>query len=212
MARASFPASENEETKSLSQLLRELTDRPSEALLVDEMVDHFGRRAFGAVLFIFAVPNLLPLPPGSSTVLGLPLVLVAPQLMLGVPNLWLPRMVGRRGVRRSDMAAVMHRLLPYVVRVERLLAPRLDWVFGPIGDRLIGLVCTILAIILVLPIPLGNMLPALAIATLAIGLTQRDGVMALLGYLFTGVSIAVLALTFGAVVAATAKVLQIFGA
>ena len=47
---------------------------------VGEIVDRFGTRAFGALLFIFALPNLLPLPPGSSTVLGAPLLLLAPQV------------------------------------------------------------------------------------------------------------------------------------
>ena len=143
------PSASEEDHKSLSALLEELARGQGQTIVVDEVVDHFGRRAFGALLFIFAIPNLLPLPPGSTTVLGLPLVLIAPQLALGVPNLWLPRAVGRRGLKRSDLARAIDRFLPRLRRLERLLAPRLEWLFGAVGDRVIGAVCTVLAIVLI---------------------------------------------------------------
>jgi hypothetical protein len=206
------PSDAEETHKSLSALLQELAEGESETILVDEVVDHFGRRAFGALMFIFAIPNLLPLPPGSTTVLGLPLVLIAPQLALGVPNLWLPRALGRRGIRRADLRRAIERFAPPLRRVERLLAPRMEWLFGAVGDRIIGLVCTVLAIVLILPIPLGNILPSLTIATLSLGLTQRDGAAALAGYALATASIGVLALTFGAVIAAAGRLAHMLGA
>lgn len=202
----------DEEHKSLSVLLQELGQGEDDVVLVDEVVDHFGRRAFGALMFIFAIPNLLPLPPGSTTVLGLPLVLIAPQLALGVPNLWLPKAVGRRGVRRADLRRAIDRFTPPLKRVERLLAPRLEWMFGAVGDRIVGLVCTVLAIVLILPIPLGNILPSLTIAVLSLGLTQRDGVVGLIGYGLATASVGVLALTFGAVIAAAGRLAHMLGA
>ena len=44
-----------------------------------------------------------------------------------------------------------------------------------------GLVCLMLSLVLVLPIPLGNMLPALAICLLALGILERDGLWVLAG-------------------------------
>jgi hypothetical protein len=49
-----------------------------------------------------------------------------------------------------------------------------------------------MAIILFLPIPFGNMLPALAIACFALSLLERDGLMALFGLLVAAISVAVL--------------------
>jgi len=198
--------------RPLSGLLKELGDGGGDSIELDAIVDHFGRRAFGALLFIFAVPNLLPLPPGSTTILALPLVLIAPQLALGVSNLWLPRAIGRRRLRRSDLRRIFDRLLPRLEKIERLLAPRHRWVFGQMGDRLIGLVCTLLAIVLILPIPLGNILPALTIAALSLGLAQRDGLVVLIGYGLAAVSATVLALTFGAVIAAAIRLEHMLGA
>ena len=88
------------------------------------MIDHFSHRAFGAVLFTFAIPNILPLPPGASGVLGLPLVLVAPQLMVGLKALWLPGWLGRRQIDRNAMERTLGRMLPVLEKVERLSSPR----------------------------------------------------------------------------------------
>ena len=51
----------------------------------------------------------------------------------------------------------------------------------PLMEYLIGMVCLVLAIVLVLPVPLGNMLPALAISLLALGVLERDGLWILAG-------------------------------
>ena len=203
-----FPASPDETHKPLSVLLRELTEREGETILVDEVVDHFGRRAFAALLFIFAVPNLLPLPPGSTTILGLPLVLIAPQLVIGAPNLWLPRAVGRRPLKTRDLKRAFDKLLPRLVRIERWMAPRHGWLFGHVGDRIIGLVCTLLALVLILPIPLGNVLPALSISTLSLGMTQRDGTVVMIGYGLVCASVGALALSAGAVVAGVNRLMH----
>ena len=83
--------------------------------------------------------------------------------------------------------------------------------FGRVGDRLIGLAITFLALVLILPIPLGNMLPAASVATLSFGLVQRDGAVALLGYLLMLASVAVLTLSVGAAIAAFRHLLQGIG-
>lgn len=198
-------------TGSLSDLLQGLTQGPPGPIRVREMVDQLGHRAFGALLFAFSVPNLLPLPPGSSAFLGLPLILLTPQLALGVKSPWLPRFVAERTLERSTLGRVFGKVVPHLKTVEKLSAPRLAWLFGPVGDRVIGLVCFLLCLILILPIPLGNMLPAAAVAAFSLGLTQRDGALVLLGYLLTAVSAAVLVLSAGAVVAAIHHLTRIFG-
>ena len=84
--------------------------------------------------------------------------------------------------------------------------------FGPVGDRVIGVVCSLLAFVLILPIFGGNMLPAASIGVLGLSLVQRDGVLALIGYLLAALSAGVLALMAGAVVIAVQRLLQLIGA
>ena len=47
-----------------------------ERVTLGELVALLGNRSFGLLLLLFALPNLVPLPPGSSTVFGLPLLLL----------------------------------------------------------------------------------------------------------------------------------------
>jgi hypothetical protein len=186
----------------LSALLETLARGAGTGITVGDIVSHFGPRAFGAVLFVFAMANLLPLPPGGSTMLGMPLLLIAPQLALGGRRPWIPARMARQVVDRETIDRASSRAAPWVERAERLTRRRLAFMFGPIGDAMIGIVCTLLAAVLILPIPLGNMLPAAAIVALALSLVQRDGLLTIAGYALAGVSAGVLIVSGELVVAA----------
>jgi hypothetical protein len=195
----------------LSALLLTLAEGDPGPVSFDSIVAHFGRRAFGAVLFVFAVPNLLPLPPGSSTFLSLPLLIIAPQLARGAHEPWIPRALGRQTVDRAALRRLCQRIAPWVERAERLTTRRLGFMFGRFGDLTIGFVCSLLAAVLVLPIPLGNVLPAAAIAALALSLIQRDGLLTIIGYLLALVSVGVLALSGRLVAVAVARLGSMVG-
>lgn len=194
-----------------STVLRRIGDEADERIFFSELVEVFGDRVFGALMFIFAVPNVLPLPPGSSSVLGAPLILIAAQLAVGRRTLWLPKVIAGRSIQREDFQRLVGRTLPFLRRLERFLAPRFDGMFGIVGDRLIGIACFLLAVILFLPIPLGNMLPGIAIVLFSLALLQRDGIAAIAGWIATAASIAVLVAISGALwIAAKAFVHALF--
>ena len=67
-----------------------------------------------------------------------------------------------------------------------------------IRDRLVGVLCLVLALVLFLPIPFGNIPPAIAISVIALGLLARDGAWVLVGSAIGVVSIAIV---WGVVVA-----------
>ncbi len=197
-----------ERRRPLSAILLEICDDPDPTVTVGEIVHRFGRRAFGALLFFFSAPNWLPLPPGSSTFLALPLVLLTPQVAWGVQGPWLPRFIDARAMRRQDLAAGVRKLAPTLQRIERVSRPRLPWLFGPVGDRMIGLTCFLLSLVLLLPIPLGNMAPAAAIGAFGLAMVQRDGVLALIGYGITALSGALLVIGGGAALFALRELLR----
>jgi len=192
----------------LSQLLSDLCADPRETVTLGEIVHAFGRRALGALLFVFSVPNLLPLPPGSSTILGAPIMLLSPQVAIGVRGPWLPKGLKARTIKTASLRSMLERFIPPLQRIEKWSKPRLHFFFGPIGDRLIGVICTILAFVLILPIPLGNLMPAFTIGAMALALFQRDGVIALVGYISAAVSAGLLVVGFGAVVLAVEKLID----
>jgi len=173
---------------TLSFMLQALANDDSrERISVGDLLAALGDRALAALLFVFAVPNVLPVPPGTSTILGAPLVFLAAQLAFGrMP--WLPAVIARRTMTRADFAALVRRIGPWLARAERLLRPRAMGLVLPPMEYLVGLVCLVLAVVLVLPVPFGNMLPALAISLLALGVLERDGVWILAGLATAAVS------------------------
>jgi hypothetical protein len=145
-------------------------------------------------MFIFAVPNIIPTPPGTSAILGLPLVILTWQVLIGRQSLWLPAIVRQRRISRELIASFVSKVTPVMARLERVLKPRIGiLVSSDAAERVIGLVTFPLAVALFLPIPFGNILPAAAIACIALGLAERDGLAVAVGYALSLASVALLA-------------------
>jgi hypothetical protein len=190
-----------EPRQRFSEVLNDLARRPTPAISLGNVLDAFGDRAFGALMLVFAAPNMLPLPPGMSAVLGAPLLFVTAQLMLGRPTLWMPGFICRQTIPRDFFALLTTKLSPILRRAERILRPRFTLLLHPVPERIVGAACLLLAIILFLPIPFGNIPPAWAIAAFALGILERDGLATVVGWLATIGSILILVAVSSAIVA-----------
>ena len=190
MSKAPNPAAQSL-VASLKPLLRGRKARVS----LEEIVGRVeGEGGLGPVLFVLVLPVLLPLPPGFSMVLALPLLVVAPQIVAGRERLWLPKALARRSIKRDDLVKLLRRVLPLLERVEAVVRPRLGFLTGGIGIRLVGVACTLVAVVLVLPIPFANLVPALALGAFSLGLTRKDGLLVLAGYGLAALTVAMIAL------------------
>jgi hypothetical protein len=201
LATVAPPDADDEPRQRFYEVLSDLASWPTPAISLGDVLDAFGNRAFGALMLLFAAPNMLPLPPGLSAVLGAPLLFVTAQLMLGRPTLWMPRFICRQSIRRDFFALLTTKLSPVLQRAERILRPRLPLLLHPVNERIVGAACLLLAIILFLPIPFGNIPPAWAIAAFALGILERDGLATLVGWFGTIGSILILAAVSSAIVA-----------
>ena len=188
-----------------SEVLRDLVEEgQSERVTFREILVELRHRAVGFALLIFALPCCLPMPPGIPTVCGVAIVIIAANLIVGRQRLWLPRAITDKSVSRADLKRMVDRWLPYLERLERVCKPRLPVVTEPFAKILIGVVIFVLGFIMILPIPfLGNMPPGFAASVIAIGMTERDGLVVLIGTAVSAVAIAV------ASVATTAAIIGI---
>jgi hypothetical protein len=165
----------------LSDMLQALADDPArERIAVSDMLETMRSRAFGALMLIFAFPNILPTPPGTAGVLGLPLIFLSAQMMLGLRP-WLPGVIARRSIARATFQSLVTRIKPWLLRAERLLKARLQPLAWPVSQRVLGGLCLIVSIALALPVPFANMAPAVALCIIGLGVLERDGVWILLG-------------------------------
>ncbi|ESW60771.1 MAG: ABC transporter permease [Rhodobacter sp. CACIA14H1] len=177
--------------KRFSQILDAIgADERRERVSVSDLMRAMDARAVAALILLFALPNVVPTPPGTSSILGLPLLYLTAQAMLGkLP--WLPAIIADRSMTRADFNSFVGRVTPLLARVERLLRPRFLFITSATGERVIGGLCFVLAVVLALPIPLGNMLPALAISLMALGVLERDGVWVVIGALVGALSMVI---------------------
>jgi len=161
----------------LSQVFQSLANNADGPVTVRQIRDALGDRSFAALLVFFAAFNLLPLPPGTTLVLGLPLMIVSAQMVWGKKIAWLPELILARSVQAEQFRALTERFIPRLIKVERFIKPR----FWPLPDRyderVIGLLALLMGTLVTLPIPLGNWFPALTIALAGLALSERDGVL-----------------------------------
>lgn len=169
--------------RRLSHILCDIARAPTPGRIsIGNLLDAFGNRAFGALIFIFAAPNTLPVAmPGVSAILGAPLLFLTWQLAAGRARPWLPALIRDRSFAREDFQRLTRFGVPWMQRIERMIRPRLLGLTEPLAERLVGVVALLLAVMIFLPIPLGNILPGFALALLALGILERDGMAVLAG-------------------------------
>jgi hypothetical protein len=170
---------------ALSAKLERLARLPGERVSIGELAREFGDSAFGALMLVLGLIGILPSLPGTSTVVGIAVMVVAVQLTMGASTLWLPRRLSEKSFPRSALTALLERTRRPFRWVEAWSIPRLHWWFTPLGRRLIGVLCLVMAAALALPLPFLNFVPGLSIVFFALGLLQRDGIAVLLGVLTT---------------------------
>ncbi|MCZ0964609.1 exopolysaccharide biosynthesis protein, partial [Paracoccus benzoatiresistens] len=192
---------------TLSRALIRLAEEWTEPRIsVAQILSALGDRGLVGLLLILAIFNVIPNPPGTSAVLGLPMLYLSWQMMRGQMP-WLPQFLAGRSFDIAQFRSVVTRAMPYLNRIERLLRPRLPLLSSPAAMRVLGSVCLVLSVVLILPIPLGNLLPAAAIAIIALGALERDGVWILGGVLFGIATIIFLASTIVILIAALLRLL-----
>ncbi len=171
------------------------SDETKDRLTIGDIVEAMGERAFGPLLVVFALPNILPTPPGTAGVMAVPLIFLTVQMILA-QRPWLPGFLARRSISRESFAKFATRATGLLARVSRFLRPRLGLFVRPLPERLIGGFCLMLALVLLMPIPFANSTPALAICLFGLGLLERDGVWILAG-MVASVGAVLLALWLG---------------
>jgi len=169
--------------RKVSQIIGELARSPKAHVKLSDLLAVLDERAFGVLMLILSLPNAVGLGtiPGLSTVFGIPQIFVSLQMILGAHRPWLPHFVLERSIAMKDFRTMVEKAEPHLLRIERLLRPRLAIMSSTLVERLLGFVLLLLSIIVALPIPFANQPPAVAQGMIALGLIERDGVVVLIG-------------------------------
>ena len=173
------------------QLSKMLDRAEASEVSVGWLVEQLGRRSFGLTFLVMAVVALLP---GASTIVGVLVAWPAVQMVLGRDAAMLPTLIACRMVRVDKLARAIGFAAPRLAWIERLIRPRWPPPFE-MAKRLTGIVMLLLGLTMILPVPFGNVLPALAIMLLALTYLEEDGIAFLIAMIAALASLAITAAT-----------------
>jgi hypothetical protein len=188
----------------LSQRFAELALGPAEGMTLGALLERLSERGHALLALVLVIPFLQPIPlPMLSTAFGLVVTLVGAQMALDRPP-WVPGRLARRPLSAELIGRIAQAGQKLFLRFEHLVRPRIRFFHAhPSMRRLAGATIAISGLLLSLPLPVpaSNLMPALAIALLAMGSLEEDGLVVLLGFVafsVTALFFAVLgALPFG---------------
>ena len=161
-------------------LARVARENDAASISVGTLVEALKDRSFGVIIILFALPNvILPI----TWILGTPILLFAVQMVMGWQQPWLPNFMKRQEIGRDTFNKIVSYVVRYLAMIESWLKPR--WTFLTTGsmERVIGAYLAFLTLVLLVPVPFGNALPAFGIAIIAAGLIEKDGVAIVVGAL-----------------------------
>lgn len=164
----------------LHGIAADIADR--ERVTLGDLIHRLGQSGFGLALIALALPAMIPIPGPFGMITGSCLVLIACQMLIGRRRLALPQFLANRHVTANGVKAVIVRALPWVKRFEAMLREgRLRSLTGRSSHVLVGIPVLLLAVVLALPIPFGNVGPVASLLVIGLSLVARDGLALMLG-------------------------------
>jgi len=176
-------------SEEFAMILREFE---VETVTLREVIGLLHGRGYVLLIMFLALPFCTPVPlPGLSTPLGLIIGMIGARLALGAKP-WLPARLLETRLPPATFKKVFIITQKIVLWFEKFLRPRLLTVTAkPWLEQVhaVSIVVCALMLLLPLPIPFSNVIPAWAILLLAGGLLERDGVFIIAGHVATVIAI-----------------------
>lgn len=187
-----------QEVSDLEQLLDCLKEaaeqKKPEKVSMDIIMDMIGRRSFGPLLVMAGLVILAPVIgdiPGVPTIMGLFVLLIAIQMVIGQEHFWLPDWLLERAISSDKLINAVKWLRKPACFIDKLIRPRLLIFVNGMAKYLIVFVCILIALMLPFMevIPFSANAGGLALVTFGLAMIARDGLLAMLSFILTGLTI-----------------------
>ncbi|MCA8900975.1 MAG: exopolysaccharide biosynthesis protein [Hyphomonas sp.] len=170
--------------KTLLQSIEEMAaGAPEDGYTLREILDRLDESAFGAGLFLLALPCCIPFLYGVPQVVSLPMMALAAQMAMGREQPWLPEALANRKINREGLANTAKGGRKWLGWIETFTKPRLTVITGPRSEQIVGLALCLFCASILVPLPMTNTVPGFAVALAAFGLMHKDGVLVISGLL-----------------------------
>jgi hypothetical protein len=161
------------------------TDDTPGSLTLDEILDSVGRRSYGPLLLVIGLFAISPatIVPGMTWLAAALTLVVAGQMALGLPRIWLPKKALQAQLPRDAVKSGVEKSRGAARAIDKLLKPRLAFLSKPPFVNVVALM-VIAAALITFPlglIPFAPLAPGLAVVFFGLGMVARDGLWLALG-------------------------------
>ncbi|MBM3644748.1 MAG: exopolysaccharide biosynthesis protein [Alphaproteobacteria bacterium] len=155
-----------------------------------QLLEGLRGRSYAFAIAVLDFPNCLPTGiPWLSTITGVPMLILLAQYFAGRPTPSLPERLGGIGLPRGKLQHFLARARGPIRWLDNIMRPRQHWWVTGIMRQAMLVNWVLLTLLLALPIPFDNLVPAFAILFFCFAILENDGVMAILGWITTALTI-----------------------
>jgi hypothetical protein len=153
---------------------------PSSQVLQEVIHSTLHRHSFGIIMLCL---GLLATTPVGSTVPGLILAVIAVQLIVGRTEPVFPHFIMTRRLPTKQLLRLGGRAIHVLKYLEKVVHPRWPMTFE-VAKHAVGVMVLLLTVVLLLtPVPLSNVAPAMVISLISLAYVEEDGLLLSVGFL-----------------------------
>jgi hypothetical protein len=158
-----------------SRVLEEVIDQaPADYFTVGWLTSILQQRSFGIVMLFLGLLAMIPV---GSTVPGLILAVMAVQLIAGRGEPVFPHFITTRRLPTRHLLRLGGRAVHVLKYLEKAVHPRWSIIFEA-TKRVVGaMVLLLTAVLLLTPVPLSNVAPAIVISLISLAYVEEDGLL-----------------------------------
>lgn len=158
-----------------SRVLGDVLDQaPAENFTLAWLMSTLHQRSFGIVMLVLGLFATAPI---GSTLPGLVLAAMAVQMIAGRDGPVLPHFITARRLPTRYLFRLGARAIPVLQYLEKAVHPRWPTTFE-VAKRFVGVVVLLLtAVLLLTPVPLSNIAPAIVIVLISLAYIEEDGLL-----------------------------------
>jgi hypothetical protein len=166
-----FPARKTPSSRVLEDLLRQA---PSDHFTLGWLLSILHQRSFGVVMLFLGVLATAPI---GSTVPGIMLAAVSVQMITGRQQPVFPLFITAQTLPTQYLFSLGGRAIPILRYLEKAVHPRWPTAFEA-ARRFVGVVVLLLtAVLLLTPVPLSNIAPAVLVVLICLAYIEEDGLL-----------------------------------
>ena len=178
-------------SKIIYAVLQCLSNSRSDVISLYELREALRDNGLVFLILVFSLPTMvpLPLPPGISFVMSIPLLILSMQMFCGYHYPYLPRFIEKAKVKKSTLKKIIKAAFPILVKMESMSERRIEIFNNIIGEKIYAVAVLACATSIAFPIPFSNMIPSIGILVMSLGFINRDGLFMIMGLMIGSVGI-----------------------